>query len=361
MDRLLGCLAALLVAASVAVALAVPFAVPAALAQPASLRGKTITMIIGYPGGGGTDLSGRLIASVLGRYLPGEPTVVVQNVPGAEGMTAMNYFVQQVKPDGLTLTMGSGSQAEPTHYRKPQSQYDPTAFVFVGGAGRGGSALVVNRAAEPRLYAKETPPLVMGTTVGGFRSNMQMAAWGREFLDWNLKWVPGYRGTSDLFVALERGEIDMTATGNVGPIVKLLATGKYKVLAQAGSVKDGRHLARTEFGDAPLMPLLIAGRIKDPIAAKGFEYWETISSGPEKWLALPPHAPKPLAALYREAFARMVTDAEFIERSRKLADDFTPVPYGDVEAWIKAMANTPPEALDFIATMIRGQGLKMDP
>jgi hypothetical protein len=140
-----------------------------------------------------------------------------------------------------------------------------------------------------------------------------------------------------------------------------LATDRFKVLVQAGIVKDGRHLARGEFGDAPLMPLLIAGRIKDPIAAKGFEYWETISSGPEKWLALPPRTPQPLAALYRKAFASMVMDAEFIERSRKLADDFTPVPYGDVEAWINAMARTPPEALDFIATMIRGQGLKVDP
>jgi hypothetical protein len=56
-------------------------------------------------------------------------------MPGAEGMTALNFFVQQVKPDGLTLTMGSGSQAEPTHYRKPQSQFDPTTFVFIGGAG----------------------------------------------------------------------------------------------------------------------------------------------------------------------------------------------------------------------------------
>src|SRR2546421_8731202 len=82
-------------------------------AEPASLKGKTVTMIVGFAAGGGTDLSGRLIASFLGKYLPGEPNVVTQNVPGAEGMNAMNFFALQVKPDGLTLTMGSGSVADP--------------------------------------------------------------------------------------------------------------------------------------------------------------------------------------------------------------------------------------------------------
>src|SRR5206468_1004127 len=138
-------------------------------------------------------------ASALGKYLPGEPIVVAQNVPGAEGMTALNYFAQQVKPDGLTLTIGSGSQAEPTHYRRPQSHFDPTTFDFIGGAGRGGSALVISKEAAPRLYTVNAAPVVMGTTSGSFRSNMHMAAWGREFLGWNLKWVAGYRGTSELF------------------------------------------------------------------------------------------------------------------------------------------------------------------
>jgi len=98
MNRPLTCVAALLLAAS------------AAWAQTVSFKGKTVTMIIGYPAGGGTDLVGRVVASVLGRYLPGEPAVIVQNVPGADGLTALNYFAQQANPDGLTLTMGSGSR-----------------------------------------------------------------------------------------------------------------------------------------------------------------------------------------------------------------------------------------------------------
>jgi tripartite-type tricarboxylate transporter receptor subunit TctC len=328
---------------------------PASSVEPPSFKGKTITMIIGYAPGGGTDLSGRLLASFLGRHLPGEPTIVVQNIPGADGMTAMNFFVQQTKPDGLTLTMGSGSQAEPTHYRKPLSRFDPTKFGFVGGVGRGGSAVVISKQAEARLFGQGAPA-IMGTTSGAPRSNMEMAAWGREVLGWNLKWVIGYRGTNDLFLALERSEIDMSATGNLAPIVKLMASGRFKLLAQSGLLKDGRLTSRAEFTDAPLISTLIAGRINDPIAARAFDYWMAVHAGPEKWLALPPQTPEPILAAYRDAFDKTALDPEFIERSKKVADDFTPLAHPDVESWMKTLGNTPDEAIEFISAMTRRQG-----
>ena len=201
-------------------------AVSRATAQPVSFKGKTVTMIIGYPAGGGTDMAGRLIASVLGKHLPGEPAVVAQNVPGAEGMTALNFFVQQIKPDGLTITMGSGSQSDPTHYRKAQSHFDPTKFAFIGGVGRGGSALIINKEAETRLYDKSAATRHHGNDQRRAARNMQMAAWGKEFLGWNLQMGAGYRGTNELFVALDRGEIDMTATSNLAAVRRLLAPGK---------------------------------------------------------------------------------------------------------------------------------------
>jgi tripartite-type tricarboxylate transporter receptor subunit TctC len=348
MDRLLACVAALLLACA------------DVRAQPISFKGKTLTMIIGYPAGGGTDLSGRLIASVLGKHLPGEPVIVVQNVPGAEGITALNYFVQQLKPDGLSLTMGSGSQADPTHYRKQQSHFDPTTFVFIGGAGRGGSALVINKDAEARLLAKEGAPAIMGSTSGAPRVNMQMAAWGREFLGWNLRWVLGYRGTNELFVALDRGEIDLTVTSNITLFTRLLSAGRSRIFVQSGTMKDGRLSPRPEFAGAPLMPTLLEGKITDPTARKGFDYWLTVHTGPDKWLALPPGTPSAIANVYREAFARMVSDPEFIERSKKVADDLTPMAYRDVEHWMMKMGSASPEALEFIAMMLRNQGVKID-
>src|SRR5438046_774879 len=79
----------------------------------------------------------------------------------------------------------------------------------------GGSVLIINKEAEQRLHDKRARPVVMGSPGGIPRSGMQMTVWGSEFLGWNTKWVIGYRGTSELMLALERGEIDMTSTANL--------------------------------------------------------------------------------------------------------------------------------------------------
>src|SRR5215470_3714763 len=110
-----------------------------------SFKGKTITMIVGSPAGGGTDSSARLIASLIASHLPGSPPVIVRNIPGAQGLTAMNYFVKQVAPDGLTLMTASTTQADPMLYRKPQSQFDPTTYSFIGGVGRGGTVMLIRK------------------------------------------------------------------------------------------------------------------------------------------------------------------------------------------------------------------------
>src|SRR5690348_3634306 len=211
---------------------------PASAQEPISFHGKQILMVIGYAAGGGTDAAGRLIAANLGKHLPGSPTIVVQNVPGADGMVALNYIVQQTKPDGLTITMGSGTQIDPLHSRKPQAKYEVGKFNFIGGAGLGGTVLLISNDAAKRIFDKKSDPVIMGALSGMPRSGMQMTAWGKEFLNWNVKWVVGYRGTNDLAVALERGEIDMTATGTVPLVQKLLATGKFKILAQSGMLEN---------------------------------------------------------------------------------------------------------------------------
>lgn len=323
---------------------------------PISFEGKTITMIIGYPPGGGTDVSGRLIAQYIAKHLPGSPSVVVHNMPGADGVTAMNFFAQQVKPDGLTLTMGSSTQGDPIHYRKPQSQYDATKLQFVGGVGRGGSTVVIRKEAEPRLYDKTKPPVIMGSVAGVPRSGMQTTAWGISLLDWNAKWVLGYPGTNDLFVALERGEIEMTASSNLFQVAKLLETGKVKVLTQTGIMTDGKILPRTEFGDVPVFPNQVKGKTNDPLHQKGFDYWFSLVML-DKWLALPVGTPEPIVKVYREAFNKMIKDPEFLERGKKMSEDFEPQSAIDVETLIKTLGQTPPEALDYIKDMLKKQGI----
>jgi tripartite-type tricarboxylate transporter receptor subunit TctC len=310
---------------------------PTAHAQSVSFAGRTVTMMIGYAAGGGTDASGRVIASLLDKYLPGAPTVIVRNMPGADGMTAANYFVQQIAPDGLTLLMCSSTTADPLAYRRPQSHFDPTTFGIVGGVGRGASFLIANRDVEARLTDKRARTVVMGTIGGVPRSGMQMAAWGIGFLDWNARWVVGYRGTNDVMLALERGEVDMTATANLFQLQKLVETGKVKLLAQTGVLKNGVTVTRPEFPDVPTLSRLLEGRIK--------------------FLALPPHTPQPILDAYRAAFAKAMADPEFAQRGRTMSEDFEPMASDEVKSLVDTLGGTPAEAIGYISAMLRKQGL----
>src|SRR5829696_961066 len=212
----------------------------AAHAQGSSApAGKTVNLIISSAAGGGTDAYGRLAGAFLEKYLPGLPAVVPRNIPGADGITAMNYMVQQVAPDGGTIVAAANTTADPLNFRKPQSQFNPVDFVVIGGGGRGGEVLMIKKEAKKRLTDKTASPVIMGSLSGIPRSGMQMTAWGVEVLGWNAKWVVGYRGTNELTLALERGEIDMTSTANLFLIQRLIATGNFEILCQSGTLKNG--------------------------------------------------------------------------------------------------------------------------
>lgn len=329
----------------------------AAAAQGAvSFQGKTVSMIIGFSVGGGTDAYGRLVGQFLEKYLPGSPTVVPQNIPGADGVTAMNYMVQQAAHDGLAVTTTANTTADPLNYRKPQAQYKPNDFAIVGGGGRGGEVLLINKESEKRLYDKGASPVVVGSLGGIPRSGMQMAAWGIEYLGWNGKWVIGYPGTNELMLALERGEIEMTATGNIFLVQSLTSSGKFKILVQSGSLQGGKFVGRSDFGNAPVFSNLIEGKIKDPLGAQAFEYWSSIIST-DKWMALPPKTPKAIVDAHRAAYAQLMKDPEFVEKGAKISEGFQPTAAADVEVLVRRLAGLPPEATGYMTVILRKQGL----
>jgi hypothetical protein len=317
--------------------------------EAVSFKDRTITMIIGYAPGGGTDASGRVIAPFLAKHLPGQPTVIVRNMPGADGMTSLNYMTAQTKPDGLTVAMGSSTQVDPINYRKAQVLYDPSKFFYVGGVGRGGNVVVISKAAEKRLLDPTQPPVVMGSIGGWPRSSMQVTAWGIAFLGWNARWVVGYPGTNDVIIALEQGEIDMTATGNLFQIKKLTDSGKFDILSQSGSLENGRFVGRPDFGKTPVFNDQMAGRIADPMGQKAFTYWININAM-DKWLGLMPGTPAPIVAAHRTAYAALARDPEFVELGQRISEDFTPMTYRDVEQLVGALADTPPEVMEYVTS-----------
>lgn len=328
---------------------------PALAADPVSFKDKTITMIIPTTAGGSTDLSARLFARFFSKHLPGKPTIVASNVPGGHGVSALNYLVQQAKPDGLTVTMSSNSQVDPITYRAPQAHYDPAAFAIVGGVGIGDNVMIIRTDALPRLYDKSQKPVAMGSVAGVPRSGMRMTVWGTEYLGWNTKWVVGYPGSTDLVLALERGEIDMTSFPRFYLVDKLTDPKKYKIIYLDGLNKNARPSGRADADNAPLFTEAMAGKITDPKMKAAYDYWR--ASTIFKWLALPPKTPDAIRDAYREAFAKMTADPEFTAQAERTIEGYSVIPPQEMEAMIRDLAETSDEALATADALMQKQGL----
>jgi hypothetical protein len=268
-------------------------------------------------------------------------------------------MMAQTKPDGLSLAMNSSTQSDPLSYRKANAHFDPAKFEVVGGVGRGGTFLLASTDGAKRLYDKKAPPAVMGSIDSLPRSGMQMTAWGIGFLDWNAKWIVGYRGTNDVMLALERHEVDMTSTGNMFEIQKFTQGGDFKIIYQSGILENGMLKQRPELPDAPVFPTAMEGKIKDPIAKAAFDYWQNINAM-DKWVALMPGTPKDIVETYRASFQKITKDPEFLDLGKKMSDDFQPMEQQDVEYLIRALAQTPLEATDYMKTLLQKQGLRVE-
>ncbi|HSS65360.1 MAG TPA: hypothetical protein VLS27_13075 [Gammaproteobacteria bacterium] len=325
-----------------------------------SFKGKTVTLLIGSTPGGSTDLSGRLIHPYIAKYLPGSPRSVVQNKPGARGMTAMNYFAQAAKPDGLTVIWGSNQQVDPNVYRQPQSRYNPTEFRMVGGIDVGGSFMFVRNEVLGRLKDKSAEPVPMASTSGSPRSGMLMAAWGAEFLGWNIKWVAGYRGSSSLLLALKRGEAGMTSLSLSTTGIDEVVTDKsaFTIVSQTGTHGGAKPTTVSLLRDVPLFPEMMKGKISDPVAQEAFAYWRNISSI-IKWYGLPPGTPDNVLAAYKAALQKTLNDPAFLKSGKKLAADFSVLTGEDLTATVQALAKTGDEALAYMPKLLNKQGYEI--
>lgn len=325
---------------------------PAAAAV--SFAGKQVTVLITVPAGGGTDSQARLVGRFLQRHLPGAPPFLFINMPGASGIVATNHLVQRTKPDGLTLLAASGEGLDPATLRNPSTHYDPRALTMIGGTSTGGTIIVLRKSALPRLTDPAAEPVVFGSVSS--RASTIMALWGAEYLGWHLRWVLGYASTPALTLAISQGEIDMTGTSTILQLKQLLGSGDFLGLAQAGSYRGGRLLAREDYPDIPLLPPQIEGRLAGT-AREAFDYF-LFSSAVGKWFALAPSTPAELAQAWREAYRRTSGDPDFLAAARaEIGEDFAPMPAEDLTLAAKRLAETSDAALAFEAGLKTKHGL----
>jgi tripartite-type tricarboxylate transporter receptor subunit TctC len=322
-----------------------------AAADTVSFEGKSVKMIIPTTAGGGTDVAARLFARFLGKYLPGRPAIVPQNMPGGGGITPLNFFAVQSKPDGLTIAFSSSTEADPITFRTAQAQYNPAKFGIIGGFGLGDQLLVIRTEALPRLLDKSQKPVAMGTVAGQPRGGMRMTLWGNRYLGWNTQWVTGYPGSSDLLLAIERGEIDMTSFAREYIADKLTDPSKYKVLYADGLGKNARSSGRADFDNAAKFVDAMEGKIKDAKMQAAFDYWR--AGILFKWATLPPDTPPAIVDVYRDAFRKVAADAEFAQLADQVMQGYTVISPEDMVKDINDLAATPDDALKTTDELVR--------
>ncbi|MGH8638806.1 MAG: Bug family tripartite tricarboxylate transporter substrate binding protein, partial [Burkholderiales bacterium] len=198
---------------AVALATAV-YGVSAASAQPPTLSGKTVSMIIASGPGGGFDRWGRTVARHIGRTLPGKPNVVPQNMPGAGGFIAANHVYNVAPKDGSAMSIGpAGSMLGPL-MGASNARFDPTKLTWVGTPAIETPACIAFNRPKVKvktykdLYQNE---LVVGSTGPGGGPH----TWPKvlsALLGMKFRIVAGFLSTSNIFLAIERGEIDGICT-----------------------------------------------------------------------------------------------------------------------------------------------------
>lgn len=339
----------------------VSFLSPAQAADRApDFSGKSIEVIVGTSPGGTTDFLARLMLTYLVKYLPGSPTPIIQNRPGAHSLTALNYFTEAAKTDGLMLAAGSITELDPTTYRLPQSRFNPANLAMIGAGEIGGGVLGIRASALPRLTDPHANPVEMATVAGFPHVTMLMAAWGRRYLGWNLQWVPGYPSDANsLILALERGEVDMTSFSATTLTPTLLDTSKFSILYQTGSERGRKPSNLKSIANTPLFRTAVEDRLDTPLAHKAFDYWSD-SSSVAIWLALPKATPPAIVDAYRKAFSDMQSDAKFLEQGRTFSADFALWPADGVSKVVDDFAGVSDDVLNFMPKLLREQGLHFD-
>lgn len=313
-------------------------------------EGKTIRIIVSSGAGGGTDTAARLVSRFISKYIPGNPKIVVQNMPGGGGTVANNYFASEVKPDGLTIMQDSSSGIGNFVRGGPTIKYDPRKFKLIGGVARPGSVLMVRNEARARFNNRSAKPAVVGDT-DGIRTWVAMTVWGAEYLGWNLRWIYGYPGSRELQLAIRQGEIDVWATQNAKLVKDLQREGLVQVVA---TEEDQR---REDFPEVPTFLELLGPKKPTGLPWQAYQGW---AGAPEldKFLVAPGGTPDPLVKVLREGFAKVMKDPEVDKEGDKFfGDGWKPHTPERIETVIREQIAIPKEAKDFITKMRQKYGL----
>src|SRR5262245_47663750 len=289
-------------------------------------KGKRLNLVVSYGTGGGYDVYARVLARHMGRHIPGNPNIIVQNMPGAGSLRGTNYLYNVAAKDGTVFGTFARNMPLLGLIKSNQNvQFDPARFTWLGSSASFANdayLLIVRRAAGVKSADEARraggTPIILGSTAEGASSDA-IAILLREWLGFNVKVIPGYTNSGVLFLAIERGEIDGRTVG-----LSALRANKPDWLKPNGLVRVlvvfGRATRHPDFPDAPTAREL-ARNAEDRGLIEVLEVPYALS----RPFAAPPDVPPDRAKALQAAFMATHKDPAYLAEAEKLGIDVSAI------------------------------------
>lgn len=305
-------------------------------------EGKTIALVVGYKPGGGYDTYARLLAKHLPKYVPGNPTVIIQNMPGANSIIAANHLYGVAKPDGLTIATFNNGLVVAQLTKVEGVKFDLTKIAWIGSVASDAAILVVRsdlpyKTVDDLRKAKEA--VIIGATGPG-SSTYDFPTLLKEFAGLNLKLVPGYSSSSDVMLAIERKEVDGRG-GSYASILPFIDRGLVRPLIRT-------RVRVPEIEKLPVDEDLATSARGKTIMA--------IRSTPEsiyRPYAAPPGTPGDVMKILRDAFAKVSNDKELLADAKKSKLPIDYVPAEEALKVVREVLSQPPDIVQEITKYIK--------
>jgi len=311
-------------------------------------RGKTVTLTVGYSSGGGYDTYARILARHLGKHIPGNPQIVVQNAPGAGSMRAANTLYNVAPKDGTAIGMfGRGIALEPLIGSSP-AQFEAQKFLWLGSGTEEAAVVVVWAAKGIKTWADMTSkPFTVGGEGTGSDPDVY-ALMLRNVFGVKLKLVSGYPGTAEMALAIERGEVDGRASWSWSSLKSLkpdwISGNKLSLPVQ---------LNLTKSPDLPDVPLL--GEFATTERQRQIMKLVLSRQTMGRPFMAPPGVPADRAKALREAFDATMKDPEFLAEAKLRGQEVNPVSGAALDQMLAELYATPKDVIAETKAAISGQ------
>ncbi|HYA29291.1 MAG TPA: tripartite tricarboxylate transporter substrate-binding protein, partial [Acidobacteriota bacterium] len=317
----------------------------AAFAQTPFYQGKTIQIIVGTKAGDVYDLYPRLIAEYMMKHVPGNPNIIIQNVPGAASLIAANQVYNTAKPDGLTLAAIYPALYFDQLIKKPEVKYDWAKWNWLGSPVTSNHLLYM-RADTPYKtiddVRKATVAPKCGST-GISSTGYYMPKLMEEVLGTKFDIVSGYQAGQDIDLAVERGELQcraftITAYFAREPFISWRKRNFTNVLIQTGSKRDPR------LKDVPTIYELM-DRYKTNQAGRSLAKVILASGDFGRPIVAPPAVPADRVKILRDAFAKTLAEPAFLSEAEKRRLEIDTTSWEEMDHLAKEVMTTPPDVV----------------